>query len=610
MLSTMREKTKIIMLVLAVAFVGWLVFDVGMGVSAGQVAAPDIGVVNGTPIRYQQWLDASRAAYEEARQQNPGVSLTREDMRLIEDGAFNALVEQLLLRDEYRRRGISVSDREIADAVRRYPPPEVTQSPQFQTEGQFDPQKYERFLQTTSASREYLIAMEARYREELPRIKLLQQVTSDIYVSDPKLWTIWRDQHESVTVRALLIRPEQAVSDASVRVSDEDTRAYYEANREEFRRPARAALSFLAIAKLPERVDSVAAVEFARVLRDSIARGADFAELARNESADSASREQGGDLGTFGRGQMVRAFEEAAFRQPVGVVGEPVTTPFGIHLIRVERRTGDSVQARHILIPIARRGERLDTLEARADSLDRLAGERSEPWALDSAAHVMGLAIQRGPPLIQDVGYVLGRYRIPDVGIWAFEARVGETSPVIETGGAYYVFRLDSVRAEGVPPLAEIEAEVTLQALRAKKRAAAEAIARDAERRLDAGQSLDQVAQALGLSVITLGPFTRSGTAPLLGAATEAIGAAFRLRVGERSRLLSNDEALFFLETARRVRADSTVWAQQRDQQRINLLRVARQLRVQAYLDALRRSADVKDRRAEVLRPAADDQVP
>ncbi|MBK6847969.1 MAG: peptidyl-prolyl cis-trans isomerase [Proteobacteria bacterium] len=71
-------------------------------------------------------------------------------------------------------------------------------------------------------------------------------------------------------------------------------------------------------------------------LSAQVAEGADFAALAR-EHSDCPSGQQGGDLGQFGRGQMVGAFEQAAFALPVGSTSAVVETPFGYHLIR---RTG------------------------------------------------------------------------------------------------------------------------------------------------------------------------------------------------------------------------------------------------------------------------------
>jgi peptidyl-prolyl cis-trans isomerase D len=607
MLSTMREKTKIVMVILAVAFVGWLVFDVGMGVSGRSGSSVrDIGSVNGHPIPYQTWLQTYQSAYESARQQNPGVTFSREDQRQIEDQAFDQLVEDRLIQDEMSRRGIAVTDREIVDAVRRYPPQEVVQSPEFQTAGRFDPQKYERFLATNNENtRAFVLSLEQRYREQLPRIKLLEQITADIFVSDAKLWQVWRDQHDSVTVRALIIRPATAVADASVRVTDEDARRYYEAHKADFKQPARAFLSFVALSKLPTTVDSVLLLQRARALRDSILHGADFAALARAESADTASGSNGGLLPVFGHGRMLPAFEQAAFRLPIGQVSEPVFTSFGLHLIKVEKRTRDSVTARHILLPYARFGARLDTLEARADSLDRLAGEQQDGRMLDSVARIMRLPLEKGPVLYKGTPYVLGRYTIPDVGVWAFETRPGETGQVIETSGAYYVFRLDSAAVEGVPSLNQVEDQVRVAAVREKKRAAAEAIARDAERRLNQGRSLEQVALDLGLTLQTLGPFTRTANVPILGAASAAMGTAFRLRVGERSGLLQNADAFFFLQPERRVSADSTAWAAQKEQQRAQITQLARQVRLRYYYAGLRRAARVSDRRDAVLHQTA-----
>ena len=73
------------------------------------------------------------------------------------------------------------------------------------------------------------------------------------------------------------------------------------------------------------------------------AGGADFAELAKQRSA-GPSAPQGGDLGYFSRGRMVRPFEEVAFALEPGAVSDPVQTVFGFHVIKVEdRRGGESV---------------------------------------------------------------------------------------------------------------------------------------------------------------------------------------------------------------------------------------------------------------------------
>ena len=82
----------------------------------------------------------------------------------------------------------------------------------------------------------------------------------------------------------------------------------------------------------------------AKDLKAKIDGGGDFAALAKAESDDAGSGAAGGDLGFFAKGQMVPQFEQAAFSQPIGKVGEPVESPFGYHLILVEERRSKGLE--------------------------------------------------------------------------------------------------------------------------------------------------------------------------------------------------------------------------------------------------------------------------
>src|SRR5436190_9731394 len=221
MLRTMRANAKWVFYILAIAFVLWLAIGQVMSIlgPSGSVVLR----VNGDEFQVNDFQQRVQAASEQYRQQNGSAPVSREEDEQIRDQVMNQMIQDALLRQEYRRLGIRVSDEEIIDMARNSPPPEVTRDPQFQTDSQFDLRKWQQFLATTS-DRNTLAQIEAIYREQIPRIKLAQYLTSDVYVSDAKLWRIYRDQHDSVQIAAVAVSPYQMIDTS--RVSDAELSDY------------------------------------------------------------------------------------------------------------------------------------------------------------------------------------------------------------------------------------------------------------------------------------------------------------------------------------------------------------------------------------------------
>ena len=243
--------------------------------------------------------------------------------------------------------------------------------------------------------------------------------------------------------------------------------AYYKAHLNEFKRPRTAYLSFVALPRTTTAADTAAVRARADSARQEIVGGAPFADVARRESGDSASAAKGGDLGEWTKGSMDPAFDSAAFALPIGKVSQPVRSQFGFHLIEITSRKGNKAKGRHILFPIEVTGAHRDQLDAQADSLEHLGADRADPAALDTVARALKLPIGHTEPVQQGSKVQVGRLLVPDAGVWAFEAKPKVTSPVIETSIAFYVFRLDSLKPAGVPPLSEIRSAVTAEDVRA-----------------------------------------------------------------------------------------------------------------------------------------------
>jgi peptidyl-prolyl cis-trans isomerase SurA len=132
--------------------------------------------------------------------------------------------------------------------------------------------------------------------------------------------------------------------------TDAELRAVYEQERGRQRRPQSVSFRQLVIAPKPSEAAGARAVALADSILTELRSGGDFATAARRFSSDPSSKEQGGSLGWFRRGVMHKNFEDVAFNLRPGIVSNPVETPFGYHLIQVERVQPSEISARHILI--------------------------------------------------------------------------------------------------------------------------------------------------------------------------------------------------------------------------------------------------------------------
>ncbi len=597
MMRQMRENTKWIMLVTAIAFVGLMVFEWGMditGQSSGSFG--ELGRVNGTPVTYDTYQAAYRNLYDQVSNAQDE-RITSAQNREIEEAAWNEAVNQILVQQELGRRGIQVSDQEIRDAARFSPPQELMGDPLFQTDGQFDLQRYQDFL-ANAADELFLLQLEAYYREIIPQSKLMRQVTSGIYFSDAELWDAFREENEQVRLRFLALNPSLRIPDSDVDVSDREIEDYYREHEEDFQTPAQAELKYVVLTKAPLREDTAAARAFAQELRQEILDGADFGEVARRESADDVSAAQGGSLGTLGRGQMPPGFDSVAFSVRINQIPDPVQTPFGIHVLQVESRQGDSVQARHILVPIERTNESELRLLTLADTLEVLGEIRT----LEEAAAEVGVPVQT-QEITELFPFLAGVGQISDGLLWVFEeGSPGEVSPVFEDRQAFYMMELVSSSSAGTQTLEDARPTIEQILSVQKKVEAVRMEARDLVNQARDAGSLEVLDDGDQLTVQESGPSSRSQFFPGLGVRNPAIGAAFGLEVNGISDPVVWNNNVYVVQPLEVIPADSTAFEEEKANQRARLAFTVQQQRLQQWIEGLREVARIVDRREAVFR--------
>jgi len=605
-LQSMRSAAKYIWWAIAILFLVTFVFlDQSGLMGRGKVTAGTaVAKVNGTEITYETFMRESQGRIRQEQEGAGGKSLTLDQERRIEDDTFNEMVTNILLAQEYKRRGITVTDAEIQQAALSSPPQQLAQSPEFQTEGQFDFEKYRRFLTSPMAKQQGVLSqLELYYRDELPKRKLFEQIANPVYVTDAQLWRAYQDSHDSAQVSYVSFDP-ATIPDSAVHISDAEIKAFFDSHQKELAdRPGRAVVSVASIPRKVTAADTAAARAKADSIRAQLAAGASFDEIAKKESADSGSAEKGGLLGRVGRGQFVKPFEDAAYALKPGELSQPVLSPFGFHIIRVDERKGDSLTVRHILVRIVQSDSTAAQTDREADSLSK-AASIDKPETFDSVARTLRLPVGHVVVMETDPLTLNGKY-VPGGSAWAFGgAKVGETSDLIDADDAYYLVRLDSMREGGAPTLEAARDDIRRELVQRKK---LDMLVPRAQQLVDAtkgGKTLEAAAQAAGLKVEKSPMFARTTQVPALGQTTEAIGTAFGAAVGSIAPPAKGQNDVIVMRVDKRVDADKAAFDKQKQQQRQQMLDRVRQQRVQQYVASLRDAAKIVDNRRLVKQNA------
>lgn len=466
-----------------VAVLGFALAWTGKGASDqfNLSSGPESAVtVNGVQISPDQAREAWRNL--EAELAATGASLSDEETKRYQDETLERLVASQLLFDRAREQGYRVSAAQLGEVIRS--------EPAFQVDGTYnetlalsrlaqiglsaeqyrrDTQRRleERSLQQAIGISEFVtpqefgrrIALEDEQRRvstlTFPRADFLGWVDkSDAAVSrwfagnGPKFTT-----EESVALQAAYL----TVADlqAKLPVSDEEAQAEFAKSSDAYQSPERRSVRHILVAD-EKRAEQIVA---------ELRRGADFEALAATSSIDSGSAAKGGDLGLSERSAFVPAFAEVAFSLKPGVLGGPVKTEFGYHIIRV-----DSVEAGRAKTFDEVRVELVESLRQRK-AVDRLAELEDEARRLVSAPGAdiaavgskLGMTVLLVDQFFRNVGGgELGGDKALADAVFSDETlvqrRVGGPVPFKEEG--FVVFKVTEHRKPRVPELAEIRERV------------------------------------------------------------------------------------------------------------------------------------------------------
>lgn len=455
-----------------------------------------IGMVNGEKISPDQFSQLVSSQLDEYR--TSGREVTDRDLARIRGQVWDDLVNEMLIRQAVEDLGIEATDEEVLYHLENNPPDFLRQNQAFQTNGSFDPEKYQQAIANPQGN-EWLPVEQFMKNSYIPNFKLQQLILNSVTVTEEEIRQEFIQQTVPYTIQAIHVT-ERAVDMDAIQPTEEDLREAYRKRIDEFSDPEKRVVSFVVWKKIPTKADTLRIRDEALDLKRRAEQGEDFAYLANTYTDDPGNQvtpdsARDGKLGWFGRGQMVPPFEEAAFAAEPGDVVGPVETRFGYHIIKVidKRTTNDQeqVHAAHILLQIESSSMTIDELNNESSLFSYDARE----FGFEAVADSYQVNVVQSRPFTQEAVFVPGLGALRSAVRFAFNSEIATISDVYENENLYAVVRLDSIIKPGPRSFAEVKSILEREILQKRAKDETLLIATDLKNRLQTGEDMETLAK-------------------------------------------------------------------------------------------------------------------
>lgn len=620
MLNVMRENLRHLKWLLVVVALSMLLYLGYYFQGSGTASDAWAARINGEPIPAQEFFAEARrendryrrlfgTQYEQVRKQ---LQVGRQ--------VVQRLVDQRIMLEEARKLGLGATDDELRQRILSHPA-------FLDDTGQFiGTERYKAVVRRVWDGG--IEDFERRLGEEIAIQKWIHLVTEPAAVSDAEVEQRERTRSEKVSFDYVLLplgeqEHATAVSDAEmeawyrshperyrrgegrriryvlvdrqaqaakIQVPDTEIESYYRTNEASFRHPEqrRARHILFRVPAGASEADRLSIRNLAESVRKRIEAGEEFATLARAMSQDPASAEQGGDLGWFGRGQMVPAFEKAAFETPEGKLAPVVESEFGFHVVQVlGSRAAGSVPLAEVRDQIRRQLQIQRSQQAVQAEAQRLRDRIAKPSELDSVAAAEGLRVEE--KVVTRVEGLPELGPSPEFVDAVFRMGPGEVSPPLGVARGMAIATVIENVPSSLPPLAEVRERVRTDILNARARQAALVAARRVLAR--AGRA-SAAAKALGKAVQTARDVAPGQAIAGIGRSAELERLLFAPGIGPGSvGVAAVDGGAVIYEVTARTSFDPARFAEQKENLKAELLERRRSQLLDSVLEGLRASS-------------------
>jgi peptidyl-prolyl cis-trans isomerase D len=432
MFDFVHEKRKLVQIVLLLIILPFAFFGVDSYRHAGDTDAP--ATVNGLKITKQEF-EAAMGQQQDRMRQMMGASYDAAafDKPEVKHAVLDNLIAQKLLIERAKSAGLAVTDEQIAQVIAGIDA--------FKVDGKFDQTRY---VAALAGKNMVPLIFEARVKEDLVGQQLRDAYIQNGYTSNAAAERVIAINEEQRVISVAHVTPtafmaQVKVDDAAVKtyyeqnqkefqvpeqvkveyvkfssnglmakvdVKAEDVRKYYDEHQSEFATPEQRRASHILIAvpaNAPQAEQDKAKAKAEQLLAQIKKNPSQFAELAKQNSQDPGSAANGGDLGLFARGMMVKAFDDTVFGLKAGEISGLVKTDYGFHIIKLVAVEASAAtpfeEVRDAVASKMRQQKAADGFAELADKFSTTAYEQSD--TLKPAAALAGAPVEQSAWLVK-----------------------------------------------------------------------------------------------------------------------------------------------------------------------------------------------------------------
>jgi len=511
--------------------------------------------------------------------------------------AWTNLVQEVLVSGEIKRLGLEATDEEIIYHLRENPPPFLQSNPTFQTDGKFDSQKYLSALASPQGD-EWAPIENWMRTSYIPNLKLTQFLNENVLVTDQDVKDDFIKKNVKYTVDAIHVTYDKAPKD-KIEPSETELTDEYRNSLSDFKHDELRNVSYVYWKKSPSKQDSLNNGYLVSDIMERAKAGENFADLANEYTQDPSGQEKGGDLGWFGKGQMVKPFEEAAFKASKGSIIGPIVSRFGSHIINVRDKKSENgkeqVLASHILLKVEASPTTLSELRRVATLFSYDAQDSGFTVAANSnkLSIMNNENLDRGSSRLRTVGSMRGGVR------FAFNNKAGSVSDVMENDQYYAVFNVDSLIEEGHKSFESVKTQLVNKVRRKKQKEASRDIIDELVIDLNANEktlsSIIEIQKRFDNVKDESKTITEGFTS--IGRSNFVTGALLRSSKNDLLGPLETNRGWALIHIKEIASIDSAEYEVQRESLKGSLRTKKQNQHLQAWLDELKENAEIIDNR-------------